>query len=97
MLEVPSTAWGDALPQTPEALQAAPVEGDWRAVPGVVTHTFTHFRLEALVYWAVVPADAVLTSCADPARCRWLARRDLHRAPLPSVMRKIIAHALREP
>ena len=79
-----------------EALRGAPVRGDWWAVPGVVSHTFTHFRLETLVYRAIVPADATLTFWADPQRCHWVARRDLDRAALPSVMRKIIAHGLRE-
>ena len=69
---------------------------DWWAVPGIVAHTFTHFRLETLVYRAIVPADATLTFWADPGRCQWVARRDLDRAALPSVMRKIIAHGLRE-
>ena len=96
MLEVPSTEWGETLPPLKEALRGAPVRGDWWAVPGVVTHTFTHFRLEALVYRAVVAADTTLTFWADPGRCRWVARRDLDRAALPSVMRKIIAHGLRE-
>ena len=96
MLEVPSTDWAAALPPVKAALRAAPVPGDWRAVPGLVTHAFTHFRLQAAVCRAVVPADAALTSEADPARCRWVARRDLDRAALPSVMRKIVAHALRD-
>jgi A/G-specific adenine glycosylase len=96
MLEVPSTAWAETLPPVNEALRTAPVRGEWWAVPGTVTHTFTHFRLETLVYRAIVPADACLTFWADPQRCRWVARRDLNRAALPSVMRKIIAHGLRE-
>jgi A/G-specific adenine glycosylase len=96
MLEVPSTDWAEALPAVKDALRTVPVAADWRAVPGIVTHTFTHFRLEATVYRAVVPADAAVASAADPTRCRWLARRDLDRAALPSVMRKIIAHALRD-
>jgi len=96
MLEVPSTAWAEMLPPVNEALRTAPVRGEWWAVPGTVAHTFTHFRLETLVYRAIVPADASLTFWADPQRCRWVARRDLNRAALPSVMRKIIAHGLRE-
>jgi A/G-specific adenine glycosylase len=96
MLEVPSTAWAEMLPPVNEALRTAPVRGEWWAVPATVTHTFTHFRLETLVYRAIVPADASLTFWADPQRCRWVARRDLNRAALPSVMRKIIAHGLRE-
>ena len=61
-----------------------PVRAEWWAVPGVVAHTFTHFRLETLVYRAIVPADASLTFWADPQRCQWVARRDLDRAALPS-------------
>jgi A/G-specific adenine glycosylase len=96
MLEVPSTDWADTLPPVKEALRTAPVRAEWWAVPGTVVHTFTHFKLEMLVYRAILPADASLTFWADPQRCRWVPRRDLDRAALPSVMRKIIAHGLRE-
>jgi A/G-specific adenine glycosylase len=96
MLELPSTEWADTLPPLAEALRAAPVRGEWWGVPGVVTHTFTHFRLECLVYRALVPVASTLTFWADPARCSWVARRDLDRVALPSVMRKIIAHGLTE-
>jgi A/G-specific adenine glycosylase len=96
MLEVPSTQWCATLPPLQEALRAAPVAADWQAVPGRVAHTFTHFRLEALVYRAAVPADAALRVSADAARCRWVARRDLDSVALPSVMRKLIAAGLRD-
>jgi A/G-specific adenine glycosylase len=96
MLEVPSTDWGPVLVPVHDALRAAPVRGDWWAVPGTVTHVFTHFRLEMLVYRAIVPANAGLTFWADPGRCQWVARAELNRVALPSVMRKIIAHGLRE-
>ena len=96
MLEVPSTAWAETLPPVNAALSGTPVRADWWALPGVVAHTFTHFRLETLVYRAIVPAHASLTFWADPQRCQWVARRDLDRAALPSVMRKIIAHGFRE-
>ena len=94
MLEVPSTDWAETLPEAREALRAAPVRGDWWAVPGTVTHTFTHFKLETMVYRAVVPPEASLTFWADAARCSWVARRDLDAQALPTVMRKIIAHGL---
>ncbi len=96
MLEVPSTEWGDILPPIDEALRTAPVRAEWWAVPGTVTHTFTHFRLEVMVYRAVVPAESSLTFWADPQRCSWVARRDLHGQALPSVMRKLIGHGLKE-
>jgi A/G-specific adenine glycosylase len=93
---VPSTAWDDLLPPAKEALRAAPLKADWWLVPGTVVHTFTHFRLELMVYRALVPADATLTFWAEPERCRWVNRRDLDRVALPSVMRKVVAHGLRE-
>jgi A/G-specific adenine glycosylase len=97
MLEVPSTEWRDTLPPLDQALRAAPVIGQWWAVPGTVTHTFTHFRLELMVYRAVVPRDTPLTFWADPERCRWVPRRQLPLSALPSVMRKVVQHGLREP
>ena len=93
MLEVPSTDWGHALTPS-EALRAAPMHGNWQAVPGVVAHAFTHFRLEMRVYRATVGRDASFINSADQQRCRWIALRDLDRAALPSIMRKIIAHGL---
>lgn len=96
MLEVPGTEWGDLLPPAREALRTAPVRADWWAVPGTVVHVFTHFRLEVIVYRALVPADIGLTFWAEQERCQWIARRDLSSSAVPSVMSKIIAHALRE-
>ncbi len=96
MLEVPSTEWADDWISADLALGAAPVRGEWWPVPGSVSHTFTHFRLELMVFRAIVPAETSLTFWAEPERCRWVARRDLHGAALPSVMRKVIAHALKE-
>jgi len=96
MLEVPSTDWVSNPPQEHQALKTVPVQGRWMAIPGHVEHTFTHFRLEMAVYEAVVATDAPLTIWANAERCRWVDRRDLDRQALPSIMRKIIAHALRE-
>ena len=43
---------------------------------------------------AEVSAEAKLAKSAEPERCRWVHVRDLHGAALPSVMRKVLAHAL---
>jgi A/G-specific adenine glycosylase len=96
MLEVPSTPWGDEVPPLKEALRAAPLSADWWAMPGTVVHVFTHFRLEMTVVRALVPEDASLTFWAEPERCRWVKRRDLHAQALPSIMKKLIAHGLKE-
>lgn len=96
MLEVPSTDWRDDWLEADMALAAAPIRTDWWLVPDIVTHTFTHFRLEVAVYRAIVPQEASLTFWAEPERCRWIARKDLGSVALPSVMKKIISHALKE-
>ena len=96
MLEIPSTAWGDEVQPAKLSLASAPLRADWWPVPGVVVHTFTHFRLEMAVYRAIVPNDAALTFWADSDRCRWVPRRELDGAALPSVMRKLIAWGMKE-
>ncbi|MGD9784364.1 MAG: A/G-specific adenine glycosylase [Hyphomicrobiaceae bacterium] len=94
MLEVPSTPWSELPAERSGLLQSAPVRADWWPVPGIVTHTFTHFRLDLAVYRAIVPVDAELTFWAEAERCLWMPRRELPDAALPSVMRKLLAHAL---
>ena len=94
MLEVPSTEWGDKPVSMDLALSSAPVKGNWWPVPGDLSHTFTHFRLEVQVLQSIVPRDIPLTFWAEPNRCLWLPRRDFNKAALPSLMRKIILHAL---
>ena len=99
MLEVPSTAWSDAWPlngpaDNDTALQQAPLRTDWWEVPGIVVHTFTHFRLELRVYRAVVPVDINLTLWSSSERCMWVARHDLRRLAVPSLFRKVIGHAM---
>ena len=96
MMEVPTTEWLDDPRVVTEALRGTPLRADWWQVPGQVVHTFTHFRLELIVFRAVVPADSALTFWADASRCRWVPRRELDRQALPSLMRKVIAHGLRE-
>ena len=96
MMEVPSTEWNERLEDEDEAVRLAPVRADWWPVPQIVTHVFTHFKLELLVYRAVVPVETTLNIWADGARCRWVQRRDLDNEALPSLMRKLIAHALKD-
>ncbi|MEQ1719243.1 MAG: A/G-specific adenine glycosylase [Hyphomicrobium sp.] len=96
MLEVPSTPWGDETPPMKQAMRAAPLTAEWWPVPGTVVHVFTHFRLELTVVRALVPEDQNLTFWSEPERCRWVKRRDLQSQALPSLMKKIIAHGLKE-
>jgi A/G-specific adenine glycosylase len=92
MTEVPTTEWSagfdaaDALAQAP-VLAGPPAR--WRKLPGAVSHTFTHFPLELTVYALTVPPDA-----PPPPGTRWVALAALGAEALPSVMRKVITHAL---
>ena len=55
----------------------------------MVRHVFTHFPLELTVYTAEVPART-----PAPRGARWVALASLSGEALPSVMRKVVAHAL---
>ena len=94
MLEVPSSPWVQSAQADEPAHRHAPLTAEWKKVMGRVEHTFTHFHLELAVLRAEVGLDAALKRAAHPERCRWVHRRDLAGAPLPSLMRKVIAHAL---
>jgi A/G-specific adenine glycosylase len=87
MLEVPSTLWGPAMPEPGAALADAPLSANWRAVTGIVQHTFTHFDLALAVY----RADGFPVATAGA----WYPREALSAEALPSVMRKVLAHGLR--
>jgi A/G-specific adenine glycosylase len=89
MTEVPTTEWTHDFDEL-IALSAAPLQRAlWRRRPGAVTHVFTHFPLELVVYVAEVPVTA-----KAPQGARWVASADLAGEALPTVMRKVIAHGL---
>jgi A/G-specific adenine glycosylase len=91
MTEVPTTQWAhdfDASTALADAPRIDGAEPAWRRRPGVVTHVFTHFPLELVVYVADVRPGAVA-----PQDARWIAAADLPGEALPNLMRKVIAHA----
>ena len=94
MLEVPSSPWVENGSLNADGLDHAPLKAAWEKVPGLVEHTFTHFHLQLAVMRADVAQAAKLLKAAQPEACRWVLVRDLYRAALPSVMRKVLEHAL---
>jgi A/G-specific adenine glycosylase len=93
MTEVPTTAWSKDFDDT-LSLGDAPKfrvtkQIKWKRVPGIVRHVFTHFPLELTVYTAGLPARA-----PAPADARWVKISALAGEALPTLMRKVIAHAL---
>ena len=91
MMEVPSTEWREAAWGADEAGVQAPVAAPWRPLPGVVRHGFTHFRLELEVWTAPAPKDP---ADGEQAEGRWTRPGDLGALALPTLMRKVVRHAL---
>jgi A/G-specific adenine glycosylase len=96
MTEVPTTEWAadfderkalDTAPRFPTARQERQIA--WRRIAGVVRHVFTHFTLELTIYMAELPART-----RAPDGTRWVALDTLAGEALPTLMRKVIAHAL---
>jgi A/G-specific adenine glycosylase len=96
MTEVPTTEWSNVFDEG-SALRGAPIfsvlsgEGQeiaWHRLAGVVRHVFTHFPLELSVYVSKVAAGT-----PAPAGARWAKISELGGEALPSLMRKVVAHA----
>ena len=77
-----------AIDEAPRLFMAGN-ETAWRQLPGRVTHVFTHFPLELVVYAASVAART-----PAPPGMRFLNQEALEEAALPTVMRKVLALAM---
>jgi A/G-specific adenine glycosylase len=91
MTEVPGSEWRAAQDDKAALKQAPELKGvtRWHRKAGVVTHVFTHFPLELVVYTASVPAR---TRALEGMR--WVPIATLSGEALPNVMRKVVAHGL---
>ena len=87
MLQPPLGEWTEKFPSRASALEQAPFTGAWSKLAGIVQHGFTHFQLEMEIY-------AARFSRRPNGEGRWFAPHELETAALPTVMRKIIHHAL---
>ncbi|WP_142848172.1 A/G-specific adenine glycosylase [Telmatospirillum sp. J64-1] len=87
MIEIPSTPWREDKWSLEDALPEAPFQAEWRLLPGLVRHTFTHFHLELVVAAGKI-GPAALT------RGLWVPLDKLGDHALPTVMRKVVKHAL---
>ena len=95
MTEVPTSEWLHDFDEE-TALDSAPVfscisknKHSWHRLSGVVSHVFTHFPLELVVYRA-----ELATGTAAPDNTRWAPAEELADEAFPTVMRKVLAHAL---
>jgi A/G-specific adenine glycosylase len=89
MHEPPMSPWEKDFP--PDPFAHAPMKAKYRKLNGIVRHVFTHFELELEVY----RTDNIGAAQVD-ASGEWAPIAELERFALPSVMRKVIEHALQE-
>ncbi|WP_375161569.1 A/G-specific adenine glycosylase [Bradyrhizobium sp. RDT46] len=91
MTEVPGSDWLAGQDDATAKRQAPELKGlsRWQRKAGVVTHVFTHFPLELVVYTAQAAAHT-----RAPEGMRWVPTATLADEALPNLMRKVIAHVL---
>lgn len=90
MTEVPNSEWLAGHDDKVARGQAPDLKiSRWHRKAGIVTHVFTHFPLELVVYTASVAART-----RAPDGMRWVPVATLKDEALPNVMRKVIAHGL---
>jgi A/G-specific adenine glycosylase len=85
MIEIPSTPWREEPWTIEEALAAAPRGARWSLLPGSVRHGFTHFRLELVI---------LAGEATQPVAGIWSAPDRLGEHALPTLMKKLVRHAL---
>jgi len=91
MTEVPGSEWLAGHDDAAALAQAPVLTGvaRWHRKVGVVSHVFTHFPLELVVYTA-----SVGSSSRAPRGLRWVPVATLQDEALPNLMRKVISHGL---
>jgi A/G-specific adenine glycosylase len=90
MLQPPLGPWTENFPSKAEAVKQAPFKADWKKRVGIVRHGFTHFELEIEVY----TAETSTRTKQAQTNTFWVDEQKLKDAALPTVMRKVISHAL---
>jgi A/G-specific adenine glycosylase len=86
MMEFPSTEWVAERSTIAAATRNAPTKAEWSELPGLVTHTFTHFHLEL----TVLSGRAKKTE-----KGLWVPIDRLSEHALPNLMKKVARHALK--
>ena len=85
MIEVPSTNWDVAGSMD---LFKAPLLAEWNELPGKVSHSFTHFKLELKVMAARVKKNSRVNGM-------WILPSGFSQQALPTLTKKIISHAIK--
>ncbi len=93
MDEVPSSAWREGPFVAATSLAEVPVPARWVVMDGLVHHTFTHFHLELTIARAIATTGRLAELAPGTT---WCELDRLTERALPTVMRKVIAHAVKD-
>jgi len=85
MIELPSTPWRETPWDGPAAIAAAPAATQWTALPGIVQHGFTHFRLELALMAGRTMA---------PPEGIWAQPDEFKNYAFPTLTKKLVNYAL---
>ncbi len=86
LMEVPTSEWRDTPWRPSAARRQAPAKSSWRKLPRVVSHGFTHFRLEITVLAGKVDGRAAIDGV-------WCPPERFADHALSTLSKKIIRHA----
>ncbi len=89
MIELPSTPWREMPWNESEATNAAPAAIAWTALPGIVQHGFTHFRLELALM-----AGQMVEQTAAPPEGIWARPDEFKNYAFPTLTKKLVNYAL---
>jgi len=88
MMEFPSTDWTEKPVDIAKGKRDAPAPAIWKRLPGEVRHTFTHFHLTLTVLSGKTRGVPAINGL-------WCTPDDLKDHALPTVMKKVARHALK--
>ena len=85
MIELPSTPWREVPWNAVEAISEAPAAVEWGALPGIVQHGFTHFRIDLALMagTTTAPTDGI-----------WARPDQFGDYAFPTLTKKLVSHAL---
>ncbi|MDP2696604.1 A/G-specific adenine glycosylase [Thalassospira sp.] len=89
MYEIPGSDWRVIDAPDDVMLSEAPIKATWQELDGTVGHTFTHFHLEITVL-----TTRTSTNNPDDINGVWTTIDGLADYALPTLMKKIVRHAL---
>tara|TARA_Y100001970_G_scaffold294331_1_gene450713 strand:+ start:13959 stop:15053 length:1095 start_codon:yes stop_codon:yes gene_type:complete len=86
MMEVPGTEWRLEEWSEHELMETFPFIANWSRLPGSISHSFTHFKLQIIVYIAHIDGRIARNGG------RWYKYSDFQNLALPTLTNKIIRH-----